>query len=174
MADILIPRHDPGNIYVLSSRFHKYFLKNLDQHDINVRIMRMRDTTKEPSNPFSVPSRPLLTTGYTKPPTPAPQPTAIPPFSPFPAGGSTSYSHFSTPYTSIAPTFNINHQLPVSKTPAPYAFEPVGVLNKGIRNPFLHLNSGERPSFYNNELHRNYDTHPSSHSSSYYFSSNHA
>lgn len=183
VADIVVPRHDPGSIYVLSSRFHRYFLKNLDKDDINVRIMRMRDLTRE-THALPVPSRPLITPGNSKPTTSTPPPAPTSPIVPannYFGSHSTSYSHFSTPYHFIKSTFNFNHQLPSTKAPSPYPFEPVGVVNKEIRNPFFLLNSGERPSFHN-DIHRSYDTssshrhYPSdaSHSSAYYFAHNHS
>lgn len=189
MADIITPLHDPENIYVLSSRFHKYFLKNLDSHDINVRIMRMRDFTKDPRSP-SVSTRPpltLITPGNTKAPiTPAPIAHQTPALNYIPSGNSgvrsTSYTHFSTPYQTSSASFSVNHNSPVPKTPAPYAFEPIAVINKGIRNPFFQLNSGEKPAIFNNDIHKRLDItsaavahgHPSPLSSSYYFTSNHA
>lgn len=165
VADIITPLNDPGFIYVLSSRFQKYALKNLDQNDLNVRIMRMRDLTKE-TYALATPSRPLIT------PAPATT-TATSPIPNFGGGGSTSYSQFNSPHSNAGP-FTFHHQLPTftTKSPSPYQFEPVGVVNKEIRNPFLFLNSGERPSFFNNDIKRNFDfPAPPSTSGSYYLPS---
>lgn len=170
VADIITPRTDPGNIYVLSSRFHKYFLKNLDKNDINVRIMRIPDTTKEGHSLGGSTVQPLslITPGFTKAPPPLPaQP--LPSYTSSP-GVSTSYAH----YTQSPYQFDFNHKRPV--TTSPYQFESPAIVNKDIRNPFLLLNSGERPSIFNNDVHRNYDTHSGvSQSSAYYFANtNHA
>lgn len=171
VADIITPKHDPDYIYVLSSRFHKYFLKNLDKNDINVRIMRIRDIdVRPPAASTHRPSSSLISAGYTKPPFSTLSPSGT---------GSTSYSHFSSPYQPKSPHFTFNHQLPVTKSP--YQFETVpGIVNKEVRNPFLFLNSGERPVL-NNEIHQSTGNHHRnfnvggdvSHSSSYYFSNSH-
>lgn len=44
MADIRIVAQNPSSVYVLSSRFHRFFLKNLEPSEINTRIMRIDDT----------------------------------------------------------------------------------------------------------------------------------
>ena len=184
VADIAIPKHDPGNIYVLSSRFHRFFLKNLDKNDINVRIMRMRDVTKDTralvTPPLSLITR---TPGFTKAPVPTVTTTFAVPTAP--STFSTSFSGFSLkPFPStVAPyTFSTHrhlHNHPFSVTKLPYPFESVGVVNKAVRNPFLLLNAGERPSLVN-DIHRNYNIihsggHESSsaHASSYFYTSNH-
>lgn len=165
MADIITPKHDPENIYALSSRFHNYFLKNLDKNDINVRIMRGRDTTKNGRHP-GTPQPTLITPEYAK--TPAPYTNAVN-LGPSGVAGSTSYSHFSTPFHSTKTTFKFNHNLPITKSP--YPFETVGFINKEVRNPFLLLNSGERPSLHHhhqhhNDIHRSFYVQPATQSPS--------
>lgn len=164
VADIITPKHDPENIYALSSRFHRYFLKNLDQNDINVRIMRVRDNTKHARPSDGHPGTPqptLITPEFPK--TPAPYTSTV---SLGPGGaGSTSYSHFTTPFHSTKTSFKFNHNLPVTKSP--YPFETVGFVNKQIRNPFLFLNSGERPSKHHphhNDIHRSFYVQPATES----------
>ena len=41
VADIRIPATDSSSIFVLSSRFHRYFLRNLNPNEVNTRILRL-------------------------------------------------------------------------------------------------------------------------------------
>ncbi|KAG5308174.1 YELL protein, partial [Acromyrmex insinuator] len=41
-ADILLAKYDNGNIWIMSSRFHKFFLRRIDNRQINIRIMRLK------------------------------------------------------------------------------------------------------------------------------------
>ncbi|XP_011638291.1 protein yellow [Pogonomyrmex barbatus] len=45
-AEILWAKHDNGNFWIMSSRFHKFFLKNIDIHQMNIRIMRIKGNTR--------------------------------------------------------------------------------------------------------------------------------
>lgn len=122
VADIKATDNDPDYLYVLSSRFQKYFLKNLDNSDINVRILVLPDST--------VKGAPL--------PLPSPTPTKH--------SLASSYAYSFAPHRHYLPFTSTQHQLPQHKysTP-PYPFEPVGILNNQIHNPFLALNRGENP-----------------------------
>ncbi|KAL6427914.1 hypothetical protein ACFW04_008383 [Cataglyphis niger] len=50
IAEIIWAKRDNGNYWVLSSRFHKFFLKQVDTRQINIRIMRIR-TNDQALNP---------------------------------------------------------------------------------------------------------------------------
>lgn len=41
VADMSLAADDPTGIYVISSKFHRYFLKNVNRGEINVRILRL-------------------------------------------------------------------------------------------------------------------------------------
>ncbi|KAH0954657.1 hypothetical protein HN011_004596 [Eciton burchellii] len=41
-ADIRWAPRDNGNFWIMSSRFHKFFLRQIDNHQINIRIMRLK------------------------------------------------------------------------------------------------------------------------------------
>lgn len=43
VADIRITLRDPFSVYVLSSKFHRFFLKNLEPNEINTRLIRIDD-----------------------------------------------------------------------------------------------------------------------------------
>lgn len=43
VADIRITSRDPSSIYVLSSKFHRFFLKNLEPTEVNTRLIRIYD-----------------------------------------------------------------------------------------------------------------------------------
>ncbi|GAB1861266.1 Protein yellow [Camponotus japonicus] len=50
-AEILWAKRDNGNYWVMSSRFHKFFLRQIDTRQINIRIMRIK-TDNQALNPF--------------------------------------------------------------------------------------------------------------------------
>lgn len=131
---------------MLSSRFHRFFLKNVDTETINTRILRISGVLSPlpqhlahgsglapnfgqqsfgigGSNLFPTsPSSPLL---YKTEITHAP-------YSPRPI------SDIKSPF--VDNFFNSIRQ--------PYQYEPVGVINKSVKNPFSALNTGERPEVY--------------------------
>lgn len=41
VADMRIQASDPSSLYVLSSKFHRFFLKNLEPTEVNTRILRI-------------------------------------------------------------------------------------------------------------------------------------
>lgn len=41
VADMRIQARDPSSLYVLSSKFHRFFLKNLEPTEVNTRILRI-------------------------------------------------------------------------------------------------------------------------------------
>ncbi|XP_011164464.2 protein yellow [Solenopsis invicta] len=47
IAEILPAKYDNGNFWIMSSRFHKFFLKQIDNHQINIRIMRIKVNNQE-------------------------------------------------------------------------------------------------------------------------------
>lgn len=54
IAEILWAKYDNGNFWVMSSRFHKFFLKQVDTRQINIRIMRIKmDNQALISTPFN-------------------------------------------------------------------------------------------------------------------------
>lgn len=140
VADLRAPMRDPGAIYILSSRFHRYFLKNLDANDINVRIIRIGGV----AGPSLAQPKPILNYGsgaYTV------ENSLNFPTSPASFGHSTPIHYKSSPTgaplisdISIKPSYVDTY---FSGIKQPYRYEPVGVINKGIKNPFTALNTGE-------------------------------
>lgn len=133
---------DPGTVYALTSRFHRFFLKNLDTNDVNVRIVRMGTTVgiKQPVVPK--PHINYATSQFTLE-------NAISfPTSPAAFGHSTP-----TQYKSLVPTVSpligdialkpsyVDNYF--SSIKQPYRYEQVGIINKAIKNPFTALNTGE-------------------------------
>lgn len=41
MADFKVSDNDPGALYIITSKFHRFFLKNLDVNEVNTRILRI-------------------------------------------------------------------------------------------------------------------------------------
>ncbi|XP_020300265.1 protein yellow [Pseudomyrmex gracilis] len=44
IAEIVYASRDNGNFWIMSSRFHKFFLRQIDRNQINIRIMRIKTT----------------------------------------------------------------------------------------------------------------------------------
>lgn len=137
VADIRAPSRDPGSIYILSSRFHRFFLKNLNANEINTRIMRLDGVTRE--------SGATLNNAITQ------QQTSF---------GQIKHPGFNGIISRTAPPSYQSSPQPHAYDPfyasvrSPYRFEQVGIINKGVQNPFAALNAGERPDGYkfNNAL----------------------
>lgn len=147
VADIRTTPRDPGAIYALSSRFHRYFLKNLNPNEVNVRIIRLDDASREDAaaRQHIASTNSLLSsassTNY--------EPAAIN-FKhqhQFTLGSPSPPPPPSTPsfYTSSAVPFFSQPGRPSLSQSTPYRFEQVGVINKAVQNPFIALNTGERP-----------------------------
>lgn len=139
VADLKAPIRDPGSIYILSSRFHRYFLKNLDTNDINVRLIRISGVT----GPSLTQPKPIL--NY------ASNAYGLENSLSFPSGsvfGHSTPAHYKAGPTgtpsfadiSIKPSYADHY---FSSIKQPYRYEPVGVINKGIKSPFTALNTGE-------------------------------
>lgn len=148
VADLRAPVQDPGSIYILSSRFHRFFLKNVDPQDINTRILRVGGVTNPvpqhlqhgaavtstiPSqlqqynfgNSIGFPTAPASPLLYK-------QELNVPSFG-------------SKPINDIKSSFVDNFFNSIRQ---PYQYEPVGVINQAVKNPFTSLNMGERPEVF--------------------------
>lgn len=153
VADIRTTERDPGAIYVLSSRFHRYFLKNLNPGEPNVRIMRLNELHHDeiaaasgrlnapaslPSNAINFKHQHQFTLGSpvaNKAPILRTSATLAPVY-----GNSLPPSFYAQPGAPI----NRQQQQPAPAL-GPYRFEQVGIINKAVQNPFTALNTGERP-----------------------------
>lgn len=143
VADLRAPAQDPGALYILSSRFHRFFLKNLDARDINTRILRIGGATNGLSASHSLHSSlsPALN-AYTA--------------NPYTFGSSLGFSPSpSTPILYKPESSSIGNTLKSSLVDnffnsirQPYQYEPVGIINRANKNPFTALNTGERPEVY--------------------------
>lgn len=142
VADLIAPAQDPGSIYVLSSRFHRFFLKNVNTQDINTRILRIDGVTSPLQQHLqhgNVLGPNFGPHGYTNlfptsPPSPLLYKTEIThaPYSP-------------RPITDIKSSFVDNFFNSIRQ---PYQYEPVGIINKSVKNPFTALNTGETPEVF--------------------------
>lgn len=132
---------------MLSSRFHRFFLKNVDTQDINTRILRINSAT----NPIpqhlhhgSAISPHYGTQAYTISGGSNHFPTAPP--SPLLYKTEITHAPYSPrPITDIKSTFVDNFFNSIRQ---PYQYEPVGVINKSVKNPFTALNTGETPEVF--------------------------
>lgn len=142
VADLSTPAQDPGALYALSSRFHRFFLKNVNTQDINTRILRIGGASSpipqhlQHGNVFGSPTYAIGGANLfpTAPPSPLLYKTEIThaPFSP-------------RPLTEIKSSFVDNFFNSIRQ---PYQYEPVGVINKSVKNPFTALNTGETPEVF--------------------------
>lgn len=130
VSDMTVTEHDRGYVYVVSSKFHRFFLKNLDKEEFNNRIIRI--------------------------PLPGGAKTAV---APFPQSYQTSsFPGLPVPLTlsnyyqltnSLQPKAISHHTLDngyfsrPSGTSHPYEFENAGIINYSLKNPFNNLNQGE-------------------------------
>ncbi|XP_017849848.1 major royal jelly protein 1 [Drosophila busckii] len=138
VADITTTRAEPGVIYAISSKFHRFFLKNLNTNEFNNRIVRLElpaatgvSTYKTPYTSLTtLPTAPahnsLLSFGssYHSTPTHFPQTT-----------GNALQSYFTSPALSTTLT-----------TKAPFKFLSSDLGSYGIRQTFTPLNTGFPPS----------------------------
>jgi hypothetical protein len=132
-ADIRTTNNDPGALWVLSSRFHRFFLKNLNQNDVNTRILRLPGVVEpKPQATLNNLGSPISQNGF-----PVHYYTISPKF-----------ESFSSVYQPYRPTtrrpISYSHQY-INHVTRPYHFEPITAVNKIINNPFLALQMGERP-----------------------------
>lgn len=145
VADLAAPAQDPGSIYILSSRFHRFFLKNVDTQDTNSRILRISGATSPLpqhlhhgnilsatySNAYNIDNSNVFPTSPASPLLYKNELTN-PAYSPRPINDIKS--------TFVDSFFNSIRQ--------PYQYEPVGLINKDVKNPFTALNMGERPEIF--------------------------
>ncbi|KAJ6637741.1 Major royal jelly protein 1 [Pseudolycoriella hygida] len=52
VADMRIQARDPSSLYVLSSKFHRFFLKNLEPREVNTRILRIEGILPTKASPL--------------------------------------------------------------------------------------------------------------------------
>lgn len=116
VADMRIQARDPSSVYVLSSKFHRFFLKNLEPTEVNTRILRLDDI----------------------------QPTKASPLNSNHFGGGYSPKHTNI-QTHSKPLVSYLQNTYFDGVSQPYQYEAVGVINKAVKNPFASLNTGERP-----------------------------
>lgn len=141
VADMTTTPHEPGVFYAVSSKFHRFFLKNLNPNEVNNRILRLP-----------------LPSGYSAPHSPSIDLHTI----------NKASNYFGSPYKANSlDKANVvsfgNYVYNSLHTPAkpqqPYNYETVGLVNFSLRNPFTALNAGE--SFPPHKEQRSNDQRPS-------------
>ncbi|KAH8417988.1 hypothetical protein KR222_009808 [Zaprionus bogoriensis] len=130
VADITTTRAEPGVIYAISSKFHRFFLKNLNPNEFNNRILRL-----ELPQPRQIGVKaPLLGHQHTLPTAQA-------------HNSLLHYGIYNSHTQSTANALQTYFTSPAVSTPlttqSPYKFEHTGIVNYGVRNPFTALNQGE-------------------------------
>ncbi|XP_052868812.1 major royal jelly protein 1-like [Anopheles cruzii] len=141
-ADLRTPDRDATALYVLTSRFHRFFLKNLDPHEFNTRILRIDGVVKPTPTHQSI-SNHRFSPGLNYEPVSSIlyEPSTIP---------SNSYKPLPSAYhtTKLLPTTGAKTYASFVQNfygKQPYTYEPLAVVDKSKPiNPFFVLNSGER------------------------------
>ncbi|XP_037822063.1 major royal jelly protein 1 [Lucilia sericata] len=124
LSDITLSPHDPGYVYAIASKFHRFFLKNLNVEEVNNRIIRI-------PLPGYAPTLPAI----------QPSPYALKPYS-IQSNLNTYYqltNSLQPKLTNAATYFN----RPAASSSHPYSFENAGIINYSVKNPFTALNQGE-------------------------------
>ncbi|KAH8335631.1 hypothetical protein KR074_007384 [Drosophila pseudoananassae] len=124
VADITTTRSEPGVIYAISSKFHRFFLKNLNPSEFNNRIVRL----ELPSGSSLLGHRLALP--------PAPTHNSILNYGLYNTHSQASTNALQAYFTSPGLTTPFT-------TKTPYKFEVGGIVNHAARNPFTALNQGE-------------------------------
>lgn len=180
VADFKTTPHDPTAIYFVSSKFHRFFLKNVSPYELNTRILRIGNVVQSSPHNFAPsfqtipqfsqnslvpsPQSPFPTSGY---PSPPPNAYSVQP----------NYSYYNfvnqyptsriapqptyAPTPAVYPTTSYNHQPVTSfykfRGSSPYAYERFGLAERHQNFPSYHtthLNAGEtipqQPSAYAN------------------------
>lgn len=141
VADMTTTPHEPGVFYAVSSKFHRFFLKNLNPNEVNNRILRLP-----------------LPNGYSAPHSSSIDLHTI----------NKASNYFGSPYKpNYLDKANVvsfgNYVYNSLHTPVkpqqPYNYETVGLVNFSLRNPFTALNAGE--SFPPRKEQRSNDQRPS-------------
>lgn len=148
VADLATPAQDPGSVYILSSRFHRFFLRNLNTQDINTRILRIGGATNP--LPQHLHHGNVLNANFGSHAYGIGGGSKIFPTSPispllYNTELSTGPSFSPRPLTNIKSSFVDNFFNSIRQ---PYQYEPVGVINKAVKSPFTALNMGERPEIF--------------------------
>uniref|UniRef100_A0A182NE21 Bee-milk protein n=1 Tax=Anopheles dirus TaxID=7168 RepID=A0A182NE21_9DIPT len=146
-ADLRTPDRDGTALYVLTSKFHRFFLKNLNPNEINTRILRFDGVVKP-----AAPERPVVrfSQQHRFAPTRASyEPISSASFYESPSGSVNPYDKQLPVIASIPPnevkSYSSFVQSFYGKQPHPYIYEPVPVIDKSKPiNPFFMLNSGEK------------------------------
>uniref|UniRef100_A0A182PSS9 Bee-milk protein n=1 Tax=Anopheles epiroticus TaxID=199890 RepID=A0A182PSS9_9DIPT len=138
VADLRTPDRDSAALYILASKFHRFFLKNLNSNEINTRILRIDGVVK--TEQFTdlhrfAPIRPsyehIFSNDFYKIRSSSVNNYDQPKSSPVSSTDVKSYSSF-------VQHFNTKHT-------QPYNYEAVAAIDKTKPiNPFLVLNSGEK------------------------------
>lgn len=115
VADLRITKREPGTLFGISSKFHRFYLKTLNTHEVNTRLIRIDNVVNSNYYPSKRPYQPVRGSGHRGP---------VLTSSPRPSG------FFSQYFNSI-------------RTPYPYQLN--GISKTRPENPFTALNLGERP-----------------------------
>lgn len=105
IADFKTSEKDPHALYFVSSRFHRFFLKNINPYEVNTRIMRIGNVIQpSPSNSFvhGIPTIPQYHQNNLVPYSPTNIPTSAGPFNPYQT--SSTFASYPQQLPIVAPT----------------------------------------------------------------------
>lgn len=175
IADFKTTDKEPGSLFAISSRFHRYFLKNIDPKDINIRLLRIPNVVPNSPKFFGFGNVPQVHQVHNNNLGAYSTPNVYPILGPQSARPGYSYFNLNTnhpgpnhyavnlrpnnyhQYQAFPTPFPSHYMAPPPpqapyKTPGftshPYAFEHFGIPNRNLNNPFYQLNAGEVPHQY--------------------------
>ncbi|XP_013102521.2 major royal jelly protein 1 [Stomoxys calcitrans] len=130
VSDMTIPAQENSYVYVISSKFHRFFLKNLNTEEVNNRIIKIPLSGLKATAQISQFPNNYQTRTYPGIPIPVP------------------LNHYYQLTNSIqAKSLNLAPTQGYFTRPShsnhPYEFDNAGVINYTVKNPFTALNQGE-------------------------------
>ncbi|XP_055526380.1 major royal jelly protein 1-like [Wyeomyia smithii] len=141
-ADLRTPARDGSALYILTSKFHRFFLKNVDPNEFNTRILRIDGVvTSGKAGQVSSSYQPTIETNSPYYNLPVVTPSAA--FKPLPQPIAIANYPVQKPTNPKTYQFVQNYYV---NSKQPYPYEPVPVIDRTKINPFFVLNSGEKPS----------------------------
>ncbi|XP_055588301.1 major royal jelly protein 1-like [Uranotaenia lowii] len=146
-ADIRTPARDGNALYIITSKFHRFFLKNLNPNEFNTRILRIEGVVSPTPVPVATPT-PYTGNFQTNAPyynLPTAPSTVALPFKPLhdpriPVQKIVPQKAANTKTYALVQNY---YPFPINKQP--YSYEPVPMIDRTKTNPFFALNSGEKP-----------------------------
>ncbi|XP_075154090.1 L-dopachrome tautomerase yellow-e [Haematobia irritans] len=131
ISDMTVPAHDNRHVYVISSKFHRFFLKNLNTDEVNNRIIKIPLPGIKTASPLYHFPNSYQTRTYPGIPLHLPQ----------------NHHYYQLTNSIQAKSLTVEPEKGYFTRPRisshPYEFDNTGIINYSVKNPFTSLNHGE-------------------------------